>query len=104
MDNEDLAHNEAFPLEEANDFLARWKAVGGGFYFHPQPDGSVMVQLAGALAEDGTDPNGAARDTLQAELLADPRLKGAVTTLAAQAWHRAQQSARLAGMEPLGNA
>lgn len=104
MDNEDLAHNEAFPLEAANDFLARWKAAGGGFYFHPQPDGAVMVQLAGQLAEDGTDPNGPARDALQTELLADPRLKGAVTTLAAQAWHRANMAAQLAGMEPEGHA
>jgi len=104
MDNEDLAHNEAFPLEAATDFIARWKAVGGGFYFHPQPDGAVMVQLAGQLAEDGTDPNGPARDALQTELLADPRLKGAVTTLAAQAWHRANMAAQLAGMEPEGHA
>lgn len=104
MDNEDLAHNEAFPLEQATDFIARWKAVGGGFYFHPQPDGSVMVQLAGQLAEDGTDPSGPARDTLQAELLADPRLKGAVTTLAAQAWHRASMANQLANMEPEGHA
>lgn len=104
MDNEDLAHNENFPLELAAEFIGRWKEVGGGFYFHPQPDGSVMVQLAGALAADGSDPNGPARDALQAELLADPRLKGAVTTLAAQAWHRANQTAQLLNTEPQGHA
>lgn len=104
MDNEDLAHNEAFPLEEATDFIGRWKAVGGGFYFHPQPDGSVMVQLAGQLADDGSDPHSEARDKLQTELLADHRLKSAVTTLAAQAWNRACQAAQLANMEPQGNA
>lgn len=104
MDNQDLAANEDFPLEEASDFIARWKAAGGGFIFHPQPDGSVMVQLAGQLAEDGTDPQGPERDALQTELLADPRLKGAVTTLATQAWHRASIERILRNMEPQGHA
>lgn len=104
MDNEDLARNNAFPLEEATDFIGRWKAVGGGFYFHPQEDGSVMVQLAGQLAYDGTDPDGPSREALQAELLSEPRLKSAVTTLAAQAWHRASLARHLANMEPEGHA
>lgn len=110
MDNEHLAHNENFPLEAAKDWIGRWKAAGGGFYFHPQDDGSVMVQLAATTGPAGTDPNSDHREPIQRELLLDPDLKSAVTTLAADAWYRMHQRApaaatiNLMDIEPAGHA
>lgn len=110
MDNEHLAHNENFPLEAAKDWIGRWKAAGGGFYFHPQGDGSVMVQLAAKLETDCEDPNFDRRAPIQNELLLDPDLKSAVTTLAAGAWYRMQHRApaaasiNLMDIEPAGHA
>ena len=107
QDNFYLADNPNFPLEKATDWIARWKGAGGGFYFHPQPDGSVMVQLAAVVGPGGEDPNLDERAPIQAELLHDPELKSAVTTLAAQAWKRASDANALLAAtlaEPKGHA
>lgn len=103
MDNEHLAHNENFPLEAAKDWIGRWKAAGGGFFCHPQPDGSVMVQLA-ATSEQESARISPEQDEIQNEILWDPDLKSAVTTLVAQAWNRASNAPNLMNIEPAGHA
>jgi hypothetical protein len=86
-------YNLAFPLAEANDWIRRWKAADGGFFCHPQPDGSVMVQLAfrhgeGMVAiEEALDEI----QPLQDELMHNPDLKSAVCTIVADTWHMARQ-------------
>lgn len=88
-------YSPLFPLKEANDWIARWRKAEGGFFCHPQPDGSVMVQLAfkhgqGAEAiEDALDMI----QPLQDELFANPDLKSAVCTLIADAWNMARRPA-----------
>lgn len=84
-------YTAAFPLKEANDWIMRWRKADGGFFCHPQPDGSVMVQLAfkhgqGAEAiEEALDQI----QPLQDELMHNPDLKSAVCTLIADTWHMA---------------
>lgn len=86
-------YSPAFPLAEASDWIRRWREADGGFYCHPQPDGSVMVQLAyrhgkGAEAiEEAIDRI----QPLQDELLGRPDLKSAVITLIADTWAMASR-------------
>ena len=86
-------YTEAFPLKEANEWIAAWKAADGGFYCHPQPDGSVMVQLAYQHEQDAEAIEEAIDriQPLQDRLLRDPTLKSAVCTLIADAWNFARQ-------------
>jgi hypothetical protein len=86
-------YSPAFPLAEANDWISRWRKADGGFFCHPQPDGSVMVQLA-YKHEHGPEAIEEALDKiqpLQNELFANPDLKSAVCTLIADTWHMASQ-------------
>lgn len=86
MNAEDMP--EGFPIEKAKDWIGRWKAAGGGFFCHPQPTGEVMVQLA--YQGDESDPQTALDriNPIQDELLGNPDLKSAVTTLVADAWSK----------------
>lgn len=87
---------DAFPLEEARDWIGRWKAAGGGFFCRAAED-QVQVQLAFQSESDIMPPAAVA---LQTELLTAPRLKSAVTTLVADAWSKAQ----IAAGPPAGHA
>lgn len=101
---------EAFPIERAKDWIERWKDAGGGFFCHPQPTGEVMVQLAYQAGETESGQPEDPQVTLdrvtpvQAELMADPDLKSAVTTLVADAWNDARIKAGLAAAEVAGHA
>lgn len=82
-----------FPLEEAKDWIGKWKRAGGGFFCHPNAEtGEVMVQLASQGDLLDTEEQAANRNRrindLQNELLANPELKSAITTLVADAWAR----------------
>lgn len=98
MNDNEAALKDAFPLVEATDWIGRWKDAGGGFFCKPdEASGQVQVQLAfqhegEIMPEEGVE--------LQTELLIDPRLKSAVTTLVASAWEKA----RLAAQPPAGHA
>lgn len=89
---------DGFPIEKAKDWIDRWKKAGGGFFCHPQEGGAVMVQLAFKsppveIATEGGEPAPSAiekAEHIQAELLGDPELKSAVTTLVANAWHKSR--------------
>lgn len=88
-----------FPLAEATDWIGRWKDAGGGFFCRAdEATGEVQVQLA--FQHDGPTmpPEGV---TLQTELLIDPKLKSAVTTLVVNAWAKASA---VANMPPAGRA
>lgn len=92
----DFAISPAFPLEEARDWIGRWKDAGGGFFCRAEA-GEVQVQLAfqGAseiMPQEAVD--------LQTELLTAPRLKSAVTSLVADAWAKAN----IAAGTPAGHA
>lgn len=95
----DPAATPGFPLQKATDWIGRWKDAGGGFFCNAdEGTGEVQVQLA--FKHDGPHmpPEGVA---LQTELLIDPTLKSAVTTLVVNAWAKASA---VANMAPQGNA
>ena len=82
---------DGFPIERAKDWIGRWKAAGGGFFCHPNEEtGEVMVQLAsqGSLLDEPEVRNRKAEkiQSLQDELLKEPALKSAITTLVAATW------------------
>lgn len=91
-----------FPLEEAKDWIGKWKRAGGGFFCHPNAEtGEVMVQLASQgdllhTPEEAEKRNANILD-LQNELLANPTLKSAITTLVADAWTRASFGSEVGG-------
>jgi len=88
-------YSPAFPLAEANDWISRWRKAEGGFFCHPQPDGSVMVQLAYKHGHDANSIEEALDkiQPLQDELMHNPDLKSAVCTLIADTWHMASKPA-----------
>lgn len=86
-----------FPLEDATDWIGRWKEAGGGFFCRAQDD-QVQVQLAW---QGDSEIMPAAAQSLQTELLITPALKSAVTTLVANSWAKARD---VANMTPEGNA
>ncbi len=96
---------EGFPIERATDWIGRWKEAHGGFFCHDQGEGVCLVQLA-TMAEKGEQS--IAAYALQQELLSDPELKSAVTTLVADAWAKKRgellAASQLATMEPAGHA
>jgi hypothetical protein len=105
MTDFDPAATEAFPLEQASDWIARWHKIGGGFWARPDKEaGGFEIQLArNAIANAECDDiyaNDAER--LQTEILSAPRLKAAVMTLVSQAHQRAAKD--LATTAPAGNA
>ena len=101
MSNFDFAGTAGFPLADVNDWIARWKAVGGGFWCRQNGEG-VEVQLARQVPSP--DPDEITAMVLQEELLAQPFLKGAVTSFIADAWAKAKIAESLANMTPAGNA
>jgi hypothetical protein len=99
MTDFDPAATAAFPLQEATDWIGRWKDAGGGFFCKANHDtGEVQVQLAFQGESEIMPPDATA---LQTELLINPALKGAVTTLVVQAWSKASA---VAAMPPAGSA
>lgn len=104
-DDLDPAATEAFPLEEANDWIARWRKIGGGFWARPDNDaGGVEIQLARKAIGNAECDDIYAEDArlLQTEILSAPRLKAAVMTLVTKAHMGA--SAALAQTPPAGSA
>lgn len=97
MTDFDPAAAPAFPLEEATDWIGRWKDAGGGFFCRAG-EGQVQVQLAWQGESEIMPPDAQA---LQTELLVHPRLKSAVTTLVANSWAKARV---LSAQPPAGNA
>lgn len=93
MTDFDPANNENFPLEEAANWIARWKAAGGGFFCREEADG-VTVQLA-ARRSCRTEC-----DVIANELLGQPRLKMAVSMLVRNQWEKSL----LANVPPAGSA
>lgn len=93
---------DGFPIEEAKDWIGAWRSAGGGFFCIPNKGtGDVMVQLA-SQASALDEPEIAQRKAeklvaLQDQILADPRLKSAITTLVADAWQAARVRAEGAG-------
>lgn len=93
---------DGFPIEEAKDWIGAWRSAGGGFFCHPnEATGEVMVQMA-SQSSAADEPEVAQRKAekileLQDALLADPRLKSAITTLVADAWQAARLRAQGAG-------
>lgn len=90
---------DGFPIERAKDWIGRWKNAGGGFFCHPNEEtGEVMVQLAsqGSLLDEPEVRNRKAEKiaSLQDELLKEPALKSAITTLVADTWAMARQRAQ----------
>ena len=95
----DPASAPGFPLQEATDWIGRWKDAGGGFFCRAdEGTGEVQVQLAFQHEGATMPPEGVA---LQTELLINPTLKSAVTTLVVNAWAKASA---VANMPPAGNA
>jgi len=90
---------DGFPIEEAKDWIGAWRSAGGGFFCIPnEATGDVMVQMA-SQASALDEPEVAQRkaeklEELQAQILADPRLKSAITTLVADAWQAARLRAQ----------
>lgn len=90
---------EGFPIEAAKDWIGAWRSAGGGFFCHPnEATGDVMVQMA-SQASALDEPEVAQRKAeklaeLQDQILADPRLKSAITTLVADAWNAARLRAQ----------
>jgi hypothetical protein len=93
----DPATLPTFPLAEATDWIGRWKDAGGGFFCRAAED-QVQVQLAFKHDGEIMPPKGV---KLQTELLINPSLKSAVTTLVANAWAKASV---VANMVPEGSA
>lgn len=99
MTDFDPAATAAFPLEAATDWIGRWKDAGGGFFCKANHStGEVQVQLAFQGESEIMPPDATA---LQTELLIDPRLKTAVTTLVVNSWAKASA---VANMPPAGSA
>jgi len=84
-----------------HDWIARWKTKGGGFYCKESAEG-VMVQLASQQTNTATavDIYRADLERLQTELVSNPRLKMAVSSLVRDTWERAL----LQNVEPKGHA
>lgn len=76
-------------IDAGSRWIARWKEAGGGFYFFPQGQAGVMVQLAYERQPEEEDQVALDRITpIQQELLDDERLRSVVMDLAASAWMR----------------
>lgn len=76
-------------IDRGSHWIARWKGAGGGFYFFPQGEAGVMVQLAYERQEEEPDQDALDRIApIQQELLDDDALRAVVMDLAASAWMR----------------
>ena len=97
----DIANNPNFPLQEAADWIHRWRTIGGGFYVR-ETEGEVTVQLARQTIERDGNPDAfeAECSAMEAQILADPRMKMAVMVLARDAWEKSQLRTMPAGGKP----